>query len=73
MNVRLEPKRIDRFANTVETVAIDDAEFWGLYVERLDEEFGETYWEWISDHATLASAYARAIALNDSTPTLRAA
>lgn len=73
MKIRIEPKKIDRLANTVETVPIQQAEFWGLYVERLDEEFGETYWEWVWDKDTLPEAYAMAVAMGDSTPTLRAA
>jgi hypothetical protein len=73
MKIRIEPKRIDRLANTVETVPLSAAEFWGLYVERTDEEFGETYWEWVYDAPTLDKAYARSVSLGDSTPTLRAA
>lgn len=72
MKVQIEPKRIDRLANTVETTSFAAAEFIGLYVQRVDEEFGETYWEWVSDHTKLDSAYARAIQLGDSTPTIRA-
>jgi hypothetical protein len=73
MKIRIEPKRIDRVANTVETVPLSAVEFWGLLVQRTDEEFGETYWEWISDHPTLHAAYARSVSLGDPTPTLRAA
>ena len=73
MKIRIEPKRIDRLANTVETVSLREVQFWGLYVQRTDEEFGEAYWEWVSDHDSLASAYARAVSLGDSTPELRAA
>lgn len=73
MKIQIEPKKIDRLANTVETVPIAAAEFWGVYVERHDEEFGESYWEWVSDADTLAKAYDRAVSLGDPTPTLRAA
>lgn len=73
MRIRIEPKKIDRLANTVETVPIAAAEFWGLYVERTDDEFGETYWEWVWDKDTLAQAYDMAVQLGDSTPTLKAA
>lgn len=73
MKIRIEPKKIDRLANTVETVPIAAAEFWGVYVERRDDEFDETYWEWLFDESTLTRAYDRAVSLGDSTPTLKAA
>lgn len=73
MKIRIEPKRIDRLANTVETVSIQEAQFWALYRQQTDEEFGETYWAWVWDQDTLQSAYAMAVSLGDSTPELRAA
>lgn len=72
MKVQIEPKRIDRLRNIVETTTFAAAEFIGLYVQRHDDEFGETYWEWVSDHPKLDSAYARAVQLGDSTPMIRA-
>ncbi len=72
MRVQIEPKRIDRLSNVVETPTFAAADFIGLYVQRVDEEFGETYWEWVSDHPKLDSAYARAVQLGDATPTIRA-
>ena len=73
MKIRIEPKRIDRLANTVETVSIQEAQFWGIYRQQTDEEFGETYWMWVWDQDTLQGAYAMAVSLGDSTPELRAA
>jgi hypothetical protein len=73
MKIRIEPKKIDRLSNIVETVPISAAEFWGVYVQRCDEEFGETYWVWEFDADTLDKAYDRAVSLGDPTPTLRAA
>jgi hypothetical protein len=73
VKIRIEPKRIDRLANTVETVSIQEAEFWGIYRQLEDEEFGETYWMWVWDQDTLQGAYAMAVSLGDSTPELRAA
>lgn len=73
MKIRIEPKKIDRLSNTVETVPIPAAEFWGIYMERNDDEFGETYWEWVWDKDTLTQAYDMAVQLGDPTPMLRAA
>jgi len=73
LNVRIEPKKINRLASTVETVTFRAAEFFALYVEREDEEFGGTFWDWVSDHATLDAAYSRATSLGDATPAVRAA
>lgn len=73
MKVQIEPKRIDRLANTVETTTFAAAEFFGIYVERKDEEFGETYREWVWDKDTLDQAYSMARQLGDPTPTVRAA
>lgn len=73
MKIRIEPKKIDRLTNNVETVPIAAAEFWGIYFQRWDEEFSEWYWVWELDAPTLAKAYDRAVELGDSTPELRAA
>jgi hypothetical protein len=73
MKIRIEPKRIDRELNTVETVPVSAAEFWGVYVERWDDEFQEAHWVWEFDEDTLDRAYERAVSLGDATPTLRAA
>lgn len=73
MKIRIEPKRIDREVNTVETVPISAVEFWGVYVLRFDEEFSEWHWVWEFDADTLAKAYDKAVELGDSTPELRAA
>jgi hypothetical protein len=73
MKIRIEPKKIDRLTNNVETVPIPAAEFWGIYLQRWDEEFGEWYWVWEFDTLTLAKAYDKAVELGDSTPELRAA
>ena len=73
MKIRIEAKRINRLSNIVETAPIQRPDFWALYVQRMDEEFGETYWDWVSDHKSLEFAYARSVSLGDSTPELRAA
>ena len=73
MKIRIEPKKIDRLTNTVETVPIAAAEFWGVYIQRWDEEFGEFHWSWEFDSTSLAKAYDRAVELGDATPELRAA
>lgn len=73
MKIRIEPKKIDRLTNSVETVPIVAAEFWGVYIQRWDEEFSEWYWVWEFDAPTLGKAYDKAVELGDSTPELRAA
>jgi hypothetical protein len=73
MNIRIEPKRIDRETNNVETVSFKDAEFYGIYVQHWDDEFQEHYWRWEFDRATLDGAYGAALALGNREPTVRAA
>jgi hypothetical protein len=73
MKIRIEPKRIDRETNHVDTVSFSDAEFFGIYVERYDEEFDEHYWRWEFDRDTLDEAYRAALALGLGDPTVRAA
>lgn len=73
MNIRIEPKRIDRELNTVDTVNIKDAEFWGIYTQRWDDEFQEWHWVWVDDAPTLEAAYSKAVDLGNPTPELRAA
>lgn len=73
MKIRIEPKKIDRLTNTIETVPIAAAEFWGIYFHRWDDDFGEWHWVWELDAPTLAKAYDRAVELGDPTPELRAA
>jgi hypothetical protein len=72
LNYQIEPKRIDRLSNIVETTTFGAAEFFGLYAEEHDEEFGESYWIWVSDHPTIASAYSHSVRLGDSRPSIRA-
>lgn len=73
MRVRIEPKAIDRQLNSVDTVPFSKAEFFALYVERWDDDFGEHHWEWISDHRTVDDAIRRSSELGNSSPELRAA
>lgn len=73
MKIRIEPKRIDRELNNVETVPISEAEFWGVYILRWDDEFDEGYWVWEHDAPTLALAYDKAVELGNPFPELRAA
>ena len=54
-------------------MSINAAEFWGVYRQETDEEFGEDYLTWIWDKDTLAQAYDMAVQLGDPTPELRAA
>lgn len=73
VNLQIEPKKIDRLSNVVETVSFSDAEFFGLYVLMVDKEFGATYWDWVSDHTTMDDAYRAALEFGHVNPTVRAA